>query len=60
MLLKENEMVYRINYNKNFEDDSFIIEAETIEEIRTKSFEELNKRGVDLTKNSAWSECISE
>lgn len=53
-------MKYRINYNKDFEDDSFIVEAETIEEIRTKSFEELNKRGIDLSKNSAWSEYIAE
>lgn len=51
-------MKFRINYNLNFKDYCFEVEADTIKEIRKKAFEELEKRGVDLNKNSCWSEQI--
>lgn len=51
-------MKYRINYTIWDYDDSYIIEWETIEEIREKVINEQNKRWLDVEKNNLWSEKI--
>lgn len=51
-------MRFKIHYSINGFDDYFVIEGETIEEIREKADSELLKRGLDVTKNSVCSEEI--
>ena len=47
-------MKYKIHFNE----DSFVIEGDTIEEIREKAYEELSKRNIDVTKITCWSEAL--
>jgi hypothetical protein len=48
-------MKFKINYTVDGQEDSFIIEGETIDEIRKKSHTELEKRN----GKDPWSEHIS-
>lgn len=52
-------MKFRINYTIGEYDDSFIVEGETIEEIKAISAVEEEKRGLDPKKNNMWSEQLS-
>lgn len=51
-------MKFKIHYEINGFEDFFIIEGETIEEIREKSDLELKRRDLDVGKNNVWSEEI--
>lgn len=49
-------MRFKINYTIWDYEDSYIIEWETIEEIRQIAINEQNKRGLTAEKNNLWSE----
>jgi hypothetical protein len=49
------QMKFRIHWQSNGEDDSFIVEAATIEEIREKANAELEDRGITVD-DEPWSE----
>lgn len=52
-------MKFKIYYLIDDWQDCIVIDGETIEEVREKTFKELGKRGVDYQKNSCWSEEIN-
>ena len=52
-------MKLRINYTIGKHEDSFIVEGETIEEIRDLAKKQLADRGTDAKKADAWSEQLS-
>lgn len=52
-------MKVKIHYTINNYDeynDSFIVEGETIEEVRQEAQRETSKRGLDEERNNLWSE----
>lgn len=51
-------MKFRIHYEKDGEEKSFCIKADTIEEIRLKTFAEMKERKIDEDINNCWSEEI--
>jgi hypothetical protein len=48
-------MKFEIHYTIKDYNDFFIVEADTIEEIREKAKIETDKRGLDEVKNDLWS-----
>lgn len=49
-------MKFRIHFTVNDVEDSFVVEAETIEEIRVQAQKELARRGSTWDNGMAWSE----
>ncbi len=52
-------MKFRIHFEIGEHQDSFDIEADTIEEVREIAKVESDKRGLDCSKNNLWSEQLS-
>ncbi len=48
-------MKFKIHFTIDEYEDYFVIEGDTIKEIRTKSDSELKKRGLTLEKNNVYS-----
>lgn len=49
-------MTYKIYFTKNNIEDYFIIRGSTLEDIKNKTREELEKRGLTIKNNFVWSE----
>ena len=48
-------MIFEIHWGMDGNDDHFVIEGETVEEIREQALHELGRRGLDLDKDGVWS-----
>jgi hypothetical protein len=48
-------MKFKINYSIGNHEDSYILEADTIEEIIELNIEEMLKRNLNKEKNNCWS-----
>jgi len=51
-------MTIKIHYTVNGFEDSIIMTGDTIEDIRNRAQQELDKRGLDREKNNCWTEEI--
>lgn len=49
-------MIFKIHYNIGDYEDYFLIEGDSIEQIRELSDIEFEKRGLDIKENFLWSE----
>lgn len=52
-------MTFKIHFTINGTQDYFIVSGETLEEVRIKTKEETNKRGLDQIKNNLYSQDVS-
>lgn len=51
-------MTFRIHFNIDGDEDSFVVQGESLKDIRAKAKQELDARGLDVDRHNVWSEKV--